>query len=64
MTELEFLKLVTRMRTHQRNYFRTRNYMELQKSIQLERRVDQYISKALEGIPLSMEQQTLFNNEN
>lgn len=64
MTDIEFLKLVERMRTHQRNYFRTRNYMELQKSIQLERRVDQYLNKALEGIPLTIEQQTLFSNEN
>lgn len=63
MTDLEFLKLLARMRTHQRKYFRTRDYMELQKCIQLERRVDDYLSKALEGIPNTIEQQTLFDND-
>lgn len=63
MNEIEFLKLVARMRTHQRNYFRNRDYMELQKTVQLERKVDEYLNKALEGIPLTNEQLTLFNNE-
>lgn len=60
MTDLEFLRLVARMRTHQRNYVRTHNYMELQKIVLLERKVDEYLNKALEGIPLANEQQTLF----
>lgn len=60
MTDLEFLQLVARMRHHQRKYFRTKNYMEQQKSILLERKVDEYLSKALEDIPLAIEQQTLF----
>lgn len=63
MTDLEFVKLLARMRTHQRNYFRTRDYMELQKCILLERKVDDYLNKALEGIPLTIQQQTLFNND-
>lgn len=63
MTDLEFLKLVALMRTHQRKYFRTRDYMELQKCIQLERRVDEYLSKTLEGIPPTNVQLTLFNDD-
>lgn len=62
MTNIEFLKLVARMRTHQRKYFRTRDYMELQKCTQLERKVDYYLEKVLEGVPPTIEQQTLFNN--
>lgn len=61
MTDLEFLKLVARMRTHQRNYFRTHNYMEQQKSILLERKVDEYLSKAIKDIPNAIEQQILIS---
>ena len=63
MTDIEFLKLVARMRNHQRKYFRTHNYFELQKSIALEKLVDNHLNKALESIPLTIEQQTLFNND-
>ena len=63
MTDLEFLQLVARMRHHQRKYFRTKNWLEMQKSYQLESIVDNYISKALEGVPLTIESELQFNNE-
>ena len=58
MSTQQFVDLVCRMRSAQRQYFRTHSYTDLDESKKLEREVDQ----ALREISKPYNQLSLFNN--
>lgn len=59
---LAFFRLVRSMREAQREYFSTRAHSALVKSKELERRVDDYITRGDQY--LSQQQLSLFDGEN
>lgn len=58
MSTQQFIDLVCRMRSAQRQYFRTRSYADLDESKKLEQEVDQ----ALRDFSNPKDQFSLFNN--
>lgn len=60
MTHEAFCALVRDMRTVQREYFRTRNYLAMQKSMKLEAKVDAYIETISDTLPEPPQQLELF----
>ena len=50
MTEKEIIKLAKEMRDTQKSYFKTRSNTDLQRSRQLERRLDAKIKEYFDGV--------------
>lgn len=60
MTAEQFFRLVSRMRSAQKSYFKTKSQMALNESKRLEQEVDREIARVEELLPPKPEQPKLF----
>ena len=60
MTPKQFFDLVSRMRSAQKSYFKTKSQMALNESKRLEQEVDREIARVEELLPPKPEQPKLF----
>lgn len=60
MTARQFFELVTEMRKHQKEYYRTRSMSELSISRQIEKRVDSEIERVHAVLNMKPEEKRLF----